>query len=430
MAPTIYRLLGIEGPGNLVGANLFELGSFPEEGASRQIVSESVYPRIHFGWSDLASVVEGDLHFIDSPDPELFRFLEDPNERRNVIQEERAAARRLRTALAAMDRSLESPAEVDPETRERLRSLGYLSGGAASAAGPLADPKSRIGIVNDLVSATAMVDRGELLEAESVLRSVLELEPRLVAVWQKLGEVLERRREPGRALEAYRSAFAASGGDAVDAGIKTAEMLLRLGRVEEAREHALAVAGRSPLVHEVLAQAAIFEDDLEAAEVHLESAIGERGQDLSPLITRVGLLNRQGRFEEALALSDEVLAEFGARGDRETLAPLFLHRGTALAALDRGGEAGQAYRQAIEAEEELLGAYSALAFLHALEGRAAEAGRTLQEMVTVNAQPAAYVEAVRTLRAMKDPVSADAVLGEALRRWPEAEELRQLADPR
>ncbi len=427
VAPTIYRLLGLEAPEGLVGASLFDLEALPEAAAPRQIVSESVYPRIHFGWSDLASIVEGDLHFIDSPDPELFRFTEDPGERTNVIQEERAAARRLRAALGAVDRTVESPAAVDPETRERLRSLGYLSGGAGRNRGPLADPKSRIGVVADLVRATGMVDRGELVEAESVLRAVLDREPQLVVVWQKLGEVLESRGQTQGAFEAYRSAFESSGGDAADAGVKTAAMLLRLGRVEEAREHALAVAGRSPVVNEVLAQAAMMEGDLDAAAEYLEQAIADRGANVSPLITKTNWLNRRGRFEEALALSDQVLAEVDDRGNREMLGPLFLYRGTALAALDRSGEAVDAYRQAIAAQGELLGAYSALAFLHALEDRAADAGRTLQEMVITNPAPAAYVEAVRALRAMKDSASADAVLGEALRRWPEAEELRLLA---
>ena len=255
---------------------------------------------------------------------------------------------------------------------------------------------------------------------------MLDGEPQLVVVWQKLGEVLEARGEPEQALEAYRSAFETSGGDAADAGVKTAEMLLRVGRVEEAREHALAVVGRSPLANAVLAQAAMIENDLDSAAVYLEQAIAERGADLSPLITKTNWLNRRGRFQEALALSDEVLAELDARGDREMLGLLFLQRGTALGSLARSGEAEAAYRRAIAAQPELLGAYSALAFLYALDDRAAEAGRTLQEMVTFNPEPAAYVEAVRTLRAMKDSASANAVVAEALRRWPESQELRSL----
>ena len=464
VAPTVYALAGLPAPDGLAGLDLRGLGGLAAAGvpaglaardgpaglaaldgpagpgsgpaaaspagAPRRIVSESVYPRIHFGWSDLASIVEGDLHFIESPEPELYRLSEDPGERNNVIQEERAAARRLRAALQEIDRTLTSPAEDDPETRRRLESLGYLSGGARSGAESLADPKSRIGVVADLGRAARLIDSGDLAEAEEALRAVLAAEPQLVLAWQQLGDLLERRGRPGQALRAYRQAFEESAGDASSAGLKVAELLLLEGRVEEAREHALAVVDRSPMANDVLAQAALREDDVEAAGEYLERAVAARGFRVRPLITRTVWLNRQDRYEEALALSDEVLAEFGDRGDREILGHLYLYRGAALAALGRDEEAESAYREAMGLRPDLLGAYSSLAFLQALTGRGGEVGRTLQEMVTVNPNPAAYAEAVRALRAMNDRRSADGLLGEALRRWPEAEELRLLAAPR
>ena len=430
VAPTVYSFAGLPSPDGLAGLDLLELDVTSSGGAPRRIVSESVYPRIHFGWSDLASIVEGDLHFIESPDPELYRLAEDPGERTNVIQEERSAARRLRAALREIDRTLTSPAEADPETRRRLESLGYLSGGARTGDETLADPKSRIGVVADLGRVFRLIDGGDLAAAEEALRAVLAAEPQLVLAWQQLGDVLERRRRPGQALQAYRKAFEESAGDAASAGLKVAELLLLEGRIEEAREHALAVVDRSPMANDVLAQAAMLEGDLDAAGEYLERAMEERGVRVRPLITKAAWLNKQDRFEEALALSDGLLAEFGERRDREVLGHLYLYRGAALAAVGRESESESAYREAIALRPDLLGAYSALAFLQALMGRGAEVGRTLQEMVTVNPSPAAYAEAVRALRAMNDQRSADGVLGEALRRWPEAEELRLLAGSR
>ena len=430
VAPTVYSVAGLPSPDRLAGLDLLGLDVTSSGGAPRRIVSESVYPRIHFGWSDLGSIVEGDLHFIESPDPELYRLAEDPGERTNVIQEERSAARRLRAALQEIDRTLTSPAEDDPETRRRLESLGYLSGGARAGDETLADPKSRIGVVADLGRASRLIDGGDLAEAEEALRAVLAAEPQLVLAWQQLGDVLERRHRPGQALRAYRKAFEASAGDAASAGLKVAELLLLEGRVEEARQHALAVVERAPMANDVLAQAAMLEGDLDAAGEYLERAMEERGVRVRPLITKAVWLNKQDRFEEALALSDGLLAEFGERRDREVLGHLYLYRGAALAALGRESESESAYREAIALRPGLLGAYSALAFLQALMGRGAEVGRTLQEMVTVNPNPAAYAEAVRALRAMNDQRSADGVLGEALRRWPEAQELRLLAGSR
>ena len=428
VAPTILSLAGVATPGGMAGHDLLGAGQ-PLDAGPRQIVSESVYPRIHFGWSELASVVESDFHFIDSPDPELYRLDEDPGERNNVIQDERAAARRLRAALQEVDRSLTSPVEDDPEVRRRLESLGYLSGGARAEAGSLADPKTRLHVVADMGRASRLIEAGDLAEAENLLRSVLNGEPQLVLAWQQLGDVLERLGRPGEALQAFRSGFEASAGGAVSAGLKVAELLLAEGRIEEAREHALAIVDRAPMANDVLAQAALLEADVELAGQYIEQAIVVRGSRVRPLITRTAWLNRQERYEEVVAQSDEVLAEFGDRDDREHLSHLYLNLGIALAALGHTGEAEGAYREAIDLRSDLLAAYSSLAFLQALTGQGGQVGRTLQAMVTENPAPEAYAEAVRALRAMDDAQSARGLLAEALRRWPDAEELRLLAGP-
>ncbi len=425
VAPTMYSLLGLDHPPDMAGSDL--LG--PSPAVPPQIISESVYPRIHFGWSDLASVVEGDLHFIDSPAPELFRLSEDPREIDNVVEEERAAARRMRAALEAVDRTLVPPAErANPETLQRLQSLGYLSGGARAGSGPLPDPKARLWVVEELDRAGALATAGELAAAEPLLRRILDTEPQLVRAWEQLGDVLEGQDREEEALAAWRRAVDASGGDAAGAAVKVAELLLRTGRVDEAREHALAAVDRSPLAHQVLAEAALIEGDLQAVERHLETAVAERGPRVTPLIVRVAWLNALGRFKEALAQADEALSEFGDRGDRQNLARLLLYRGTALGALDRVEDAERAWREAAAMDEGLLGAWSSLAFLLALQGRTAEAGLTLQEMVTVNPQPAAWVEAVRTLRAMEDEQSAEILLSQALQRWPDSPELLRARD--
>ena len=66
--------------------------------------------------------------------------------------------------------------------------------------------------------------------------------------------------------------------------------------------------------------------------------------------------------------------------------------------------------------------------MFAITGQAPEAGRTLQQMVETNPSPEAYAEAVRTLRLMEDESSASLVLRDARRRWPDSEELLELAN--
>ena len=45
---------------------------------------ETWYPRFHFGWSDLHSLIDGDEHFIDAPRAELYDLRSDPAETKNL----------------------------------------------------------------------------------------------------------------------------------------------------------------------------------------------------------------------------------------------------------------------------------------------------------------------------------------------------------
>ena len=47
--------------------------------ADRPIYSETYYPRYHFGWSDLQSMISGPNHYIQAPKPELFDIVRDLN---------------------------------------------------------------------------------------------------------------------------------------------------------------------------------------------------------------------------------------------------------------------------------------------------------------------------------------------------------------
>jgi len=63
----------------------------------REIYSETFYPRLHLGWSDLASLLGGRYHFIEGPDPELYDLTQDQKETVNLRDRERRGilARRL-----------------------------------------------------------------------------------------------------------------------------------------------------------------------------------------------------------------------------------------------------------------------------------------------------------------------------------------------
>ncbi len=221
--PTLLGIAGTEPPAGLPGASLLETPA-----GARRIHAETFYPRIHYGWSDLASVVEGDLHFIDGPDPELFDLADDPGETRNTLRENRRLAADLRTHLEGRRRPLEPPTAVDAETREKLAALGYLGGTAASPSGPLADPKAQLPTLEDLRRAAEHLARGEPEAAVPLYRRALTANPGMLDGWQTLGDVLLRLGRPDEAVGAYLRSFELSGGDP-DLGRRAAAAYEQLG---------------------------------------------------------------------------------------------------------------------------------------------------------------------------------------------------------
>ena len=422
VAPTLVDLLDLPsdslGDGEKRGTSLFGLPEDP-----RLIFSESVYPRIHFGWSELTSMVEGPFHFIGGPDPELYDLVADPAERNNILQEERAVARRLARAIEAIDLELEPPEQVDEATRARMETLGYV-GGTTNRSGPLPDPKSKIFVLEDLGAAAAALARGDDREAIRRYRAVVAEDPGMTYAWEQLGKAERRSGNPEGAIDAYKTALSVSPTGSGPAALSLAEIYLDLGQIEDAREHAEIAAPTQDAALDILAQLALLQGDLAGARRSVDRAVARRSGRVEPLVTEVAVLVREGRFDEALAKAIAAESEFGDRDDLEALEGLAFERGRALAELRRLPEAADAFREEIDRNPNEIAPYTFLALALALQGDGAGASQALQDLVTTNPTAAAHAEAVRTLRALGDPGSADALLQAARRRFPDADELR------
>jgi len=58
----------------------------------RTVYSETLYPRLHFGWSDLASAIDGRYHYVRAPRAELYDTTADRRERTNLAGEKASTA--------------------------------------------------------------------------------------------------------------------------------------------------------------------------------------------------------------------------------------------------------------------------------------------------------------------------------------------------
>jgi arylsulfatase A-like enzyme/cytochrome c-type biogenesis protein CcmH/NrfG len=430
--PTLLDLLGIERPAGLPGENLFALDLHPDAASQRQILAESVYPRLHFGWRDLASVIEGPHHLIEGASVELFDLVADPRQQQDLASRQPELTSRLRRALASWDREIAPPGAVDEETRRQLAALGYAAASPATALRPrseLPDPRTKIHLLEPLAEASRLYGAGRMDEAAAAYRRLVEDDPGMIFAWEQLGKTLRRLGDLDSALGAFLRAYELSDG-APQVALSLAEIELFRGRLDEAEAHAVRALPSHETAADLLAQIALRRGDFGGAEALVRQALESRGTRVEPLVTLTELRVRQERFADAIAASEQALSEFAERPDREVLRGLFYQRGLAFAGLGQSREAIQALEQEIELSPLELAPYPRLAFLYTIEGDGARAAQALRLMVERNPGPRAQAEAVRALRALGDQAAADRLLRSALQRWPGDRDLMSLRDAR
>ncbi len=144
------EVAGLPVPPGLSGRSLTAaLPGNPNRSAEpRRIYGETLYPRLHLGWSDLASLIDAKNHYIESPRPELYDLVADPGEKNDLSAGLPPAFRSMRAELARLPRPLQAPGSSDPEQIKKLAALGYISASATDlAAKDLPAPRDRIASV-------------------------------------------------------------------------------------------------------------------------------------------------------------------------------------------------------------------------------------------------------------------------------------------
>lgn len=168
-----------------------------------EIVAETFYPRIHFGWSELVSVVNGNHHFIQGATSELYDLAEDPAEVTDLRATERRTAAALQERVVAYDVAWSPPSALDEEQRAQLAALGYVSATVPDGAGPRPDPKSQLHVLRALQQgATAYRDQ-DYRRAVAILEPLLEDHPQMADGWTVLGHSFNNLDRRKQALAAY-----------------------------------------------------------------------------------------------------------------------------------------------------------------------------------------------------------------------------------
>jgi arylsulfatase A-like enzyme/tetratricopeptide (TPR) repeat protein len=404
--PTLLEIAGARLPETLGGRSL--LG----HRAVAAVYSETLYPRVHLGWSELTSIVDDRHHYIEGPRPELYDVVDDPRQTKDLVAERRDVARRMRTALSRFPSAFSAPTTASPEEMEKLAALGYLGGATAASSGPLPNPRDRIQVLDQVKAAFRLSASGRDTEAVPALRRILETDPQFLDVLYELGRVLQRMGRSEEAYAAFRRGMTASPVMAPTLAVPLARVSLDLGRLDEAKANAELGLGPNPgAAHEILARVALARQDLDATETHLRQVSGDSVAELNALLLGAEVEIRRERPAQALQRLDaaeRLMAERGMGRPRD----LSFLQGDALARLGRNAEAQAAFEEEIRSFPRNSQAYARLAIVYGLLHRTyGDVDRLLNAMFAADPSAEAAALAARTLESIGDH--------EAARRWEE-----------
>ncbi len=315
LAPTVLDLLGTEpaaGEAPAPGRSLVPVMTGAAADLGAEGYAEAMYPLHHYGWSALRAVRIGQYKLIDAPRPELFDLAADPGETTNLFESRRDVGNRLQRALRALEAQFAraaAPAKaetIDPETRARLTSLGYVSSFVATETDDTvvrADPKDKIALFNLMSDARELGhdEAADTAKMIALLRQVVEDDPQVIDAWFSLGNVYYRQGDFAEALTHFSKALALKP-DYDLALINMANAYRALGRDDEALagyEHYLRVDPKNAWVQ------------YQAGEIHLDRGATDRAAEY---------------FRQALAIDPKVASA------RVALGVVALNRGDTAAA--------------------------------------------------------------------------------------------------
>ena len=337
--PTILDALGLPVPEGLPGRSLLAVAGGASAGPTTSYF-EALAGRLDRGWAPLHGVIRSRSKYVDLPIPELYDLAADPQEAQNLagregrrVDELRALLSSIRSTEPAIDRMRESL-----DTRERLRALGYVSGGAGPAKERYTeedDPKRLIVLDAMMQEVASAYLAGDLPTALARCRELVRRRPQMPASLLELAHLERESGDLGAAIAALAQALALDPDDTVTASL--------LGAY-------LTQAGKARTAADLLAPYAQRADP-----------------DVDVLVALGLALARQGRAPEALA----TLARARERDPRNAM--ILVDVGTVRLMAGERQAAREAFEAALAANPDVARAHSSLGILDAEDGRRDEA---------------------------------------------------------
>jgi arylsulfatase A-like enzyme/Tfp pilus assembly protein PilF len=213
--PTVCDGLQIKKPAALQGTSLFPLVK-GKNIAEPVIYFESLSPYYSMGWAPIRGTIAGRDKFIDSPLPEFYDLLTDFDEKNNLAARQKLDGyqKELDRIMRAQtsEKSLTARQKADRETREKLRSLGYIAN-LPSTRKAIFTPQDAVAALlpyhNRAMEALDLFQAGKVQEAIGILRKVLDARKNISSAYLNLAIIYRSQNRLRDAIAILRSGLEA-----------------------------------------------------------------------------------------------------------------------------------------------------------------------------------------------------------------------------
>ena len=230
LLPTILDLVGAEPSSALQGTSL--VGAFSGKPvATNYSYEETMYPKFIMNWAPLRGIHTADWMYVRAPKPELYDLKTDPAELHNVIEahpkEYRELDKQLKLLIGNNGTETVVSQQMDSQTMEKLRSLGYLGGSSQQSAtmdSTGADPKDQVEILKLLHQAKdTPADAMPSSRRIELYQQALAKDPSNPAIYYDLGDEYQKTGQNEANLQLCL--------DALHHGVTGSMILSRLGQL-------------------------------------------------------------------------------------------------------------------------------------------------------------------------------------------------------
>jgi len=357
--PTVCDLLELKKPAGLQGRSLLPVLR-GKKLAGRPVYFESLYPYYSRGWAPIYGYIDFPLKFIDSPLTELYDLERDFRELNNLargrdLKPERQRLLALREAAAGPEAAA---ARVSPsrESLDRLRSLGYLGGGATPKSDfkPSDDVKSFMPYENRAEEAMSLFhQRGRVGEAIELLQANLREKEDHDLSYTYLSSLYLESGRPGEALAVMKRGQEKLPGN-YTIFLAYISTLLQLGQYEEVirstdRVQSFPQAQNDPEIWNSLGAAFLGLGRFDEALGQLEKALAVDPDFPAALSNRGFALLLKARYEKNRSTLDRAMASFReAIAKNRSYAPAYNGLGAAYKTAGNTEAAISSWQQALQ----------------------------------------------------------------------------------